>query len=146
MSRKRTLWSLLLVLALACPAQAAVIEVQTGTMVLPGVNLCTTLGGNVDSTNTIDRGAIRRPGLLKIVSVAGATPTVTVNILGSMDGTNFFNIGYAVQSTPETVTVAAITITTSTTAYYVIRDGPWRFLKLNLSANTNVTLTADINL
>ena len=75
----------------------------------------------------------------------GATPTVTVNILGSMDGANFFNIGYAAVATPTTAAVAALTITTATTTRVVLLENqPWRFLKLNYSANTNVTLTAQV--
>jgi hypothetical protein len=111
-----------------------------------GVNLSTSQTGNGDSTNTMDRG-FTLPGacLLKVVSTIGSTPTVTVNIQGSMDGTVFFNVAYAVVATPETVVVAAITITTATTNHYILRPGhPWKFLKLAYSANTNVTLTADV--
>jgi len=107
------------------------------------VNLCTSLTGNADTTNTLDRGTRRRPGLLQIVSTVGATPTVTVNILGSVDGTNFWNVAYALIGTPTSIVATAITITTATTNQYVLADSPWRFLKVNLSANTNVTLTID---
>lgn len=142
---KRFPWAALLVLALAIPSQAGVIEVQTGTQVLPSVNLGTAQTGNTDTTNTADRGALTRVGLLKIANTGGAGPTVTVNILGSMDGTNFFNIAYCTAAAPETVTVAAITLTTTATNYYILRAGhPWRFVKLNYSANTNETLTADV--
>lgn len=110
------------------------------------VNLSTTQTGNGDSTNTLDRRNMRGAALLKIVTTVGTTPTVTVNILGSVDGTNFFNAAYAVGGvTPETVSVAAIVITSAVTNFYILRAGhPWRFLKLVYSANTNVTLTADI--
>jgi hypothetical protein len=107
-------------------------------------NLSTAQTGNADSTNVVDTGRSVGPALLKITSTVGATPTVTVNILGSADGTNWFNIPYAVSSTPTTVAVAALTITTATTGYYYLQPNvPWRYLKLNYSANTNVTLTAD---
>jgi hypothetical protein len=145
--KTRRLIALLLILGgllAPMPAPAATIEVQTGTLTLPGVNLGTTQVGNADTTNTMDRGNMRGSGLLKIVSTIGGGPTVTVNILGSMDNTNFFNVAYALQASPETVTSAAITITTATTGYYILRPyHPWRYLKLNYSANTNVTLTAD---
>ena len=101
--------------------------------------------GNADTTHTLDRAGYRGPGLLEIVSTVGATPTVTVNILGSVDGANFFNIGYAAVATPTTAAVAALTITTATTTRVVLLENqPWRFLKLNYSANTNVTLTAQV--
>src|SRR5262252_4033163 len=112
-------------------------------------NLSTLQATNADSTNTIDRGSIRGAALLQITTVAGATPTVTVNILGSVDGTNFFNIGYAVTATPETVAVAALVLTgaATTVQYYILRrDHPWRYLKLNYSANTNMQVTADLYL
>jgi hypothetical protein len=73
----------------------------------------------------------------------GSTPTVTVNIQGSVDGTAWHNVAYALVATPETVAVAALTITTATTTTYLLRPNmPWQQLKLVYSANTNVTLTA----
>jgi hypothetical protein len=145
MSRKlRSYVVALLILAAVVaplPASAATIEVQTGTLTLPNITLCTALGGNVDSTNTMDRGNMRGATLLKIDSVAGTT--VTVNIVGSMDNTNFYNVAYATAAAPETVTVAALTITTTTTGYYILRPFmPWRYLKIVLSANTGMTITA----
>lgn len=107
------------------------------------VRLSTSQTGNGDSTNTGLRTA-DRAGAIVITSVIGATPTVTVNIQGSVDGTNFFNIPYSLVATPSTETVAAITITTAVTTTYLLQDSqPWRFVKLAYSANTNVTLTAD---
>lgn len=146
MSRSLRIVTALLVMAsLAAPAAPAVVEVQSGGQSLPGVNLQTSQTGNADSTNTVDRGTMRGSCLLKITNVAGGTPTVTVNILGSADGTNFYNVAYALVATPETVAVAALTITSATTGYYILRPGhPWRYLKLNMSANTNETLTSDI--
>lgn len=110
------------------------------------VNLCTSLTGNVDTTNTADRGAGNvGTGLIKITSTVGSTPTVTLNLQGSMDGTTWFNCAYATTAAPETPTVAALTITTATTSYYIIRPNmPWRYFKGVMSANTNVTLTIDI--
>jgi len=105
--------------------------------------------GNADSTNTIQRvsgeGNLRQM-ILRIVSTIGATPTVTVNIMGSGDGTTWWNIPYSpLASAPGDWTVAALTITTATTAMYALMPGrPWTFLKLVMSANTNVTLTTDV--
>ena len=108
-------------------------------------NLSSAQTGNGDSTNTVDFGDRTGPVLLKITSTVGATPTVTVNILGSADGTNFINIPYAAVATPTTVTVAQLAaITTATTSYYYLQPNyPWRYLKLAYTANTNVTLTVD---
>lgn len=109
----------------------------------PGVTLSAAQTGNGDSTNTLDRGVLTGPAAVVITNAAGATPTVTVNIQGSVDGTNFYNVAYSLVATPETVAVGAITITTATTTTYLLRPfHAWRFLKLNYSANTNETLTA----
>lgn len=106
--------------------------------------LSTAQTGNGDSTNTADRGTnVGQPAAIVITSTVGATPTVTVNIQGSVDGTNFYNVAYSLVATPETVAVAAITITTAVTTTYLLRPNhAWRFVKLVYSANTNVTLTA----
>lgn len=108
-------------------------------------NLSNAQTGSADSTNTIDTGSGTGPVLLKITSTIGATPTVTVNIQGSADGTNFINIPYSTPAAPTTIVVAALAaITTATTSYYYLAAGyPWRYLKLVYSANTNVTLTVD---
>lgn len=101
--------------------------------------------GNGQSTNVADRGGARGPALLKITTTVGATPTVTVAIEGSADGTNWFNIAYADSATPTTVAVATFAITTATTVYKLLQvDQPWRFVRLTYSANTNVTSTADV--
>jgi hypothetical protein len=106
-------------------------------------NLQTAQGGNADSTNTVDTGTGGGPCLLKIASTAGTT--VTVNILGSMDGTNFFNVPYSTTAAPTSVVVAALTITTTTTAHYHLTPNyAWRYLRLNMSANTGMTLTSDL--
>jgi hypothetical protein len=100
--------------------------------------------GNADSTNTAYRGARSDfGGGIVITSAIGATPTVTVNILGSLGGITWFNIPYALVATPRTFVLTALTITTAVTTPYLLQEFvPWQYLKLNYSANTNVTLTA----
>jgi hypothetical protein len=106
--------------------------------------LSTAQTGTGDSTNVAKRNTQPyTPGAIVITSTVGATPTVTVNIMGSVDGTNYFNIPYSLVATPRTFVVAAITITTATTTTYFLQElVPWNYLKLVYSANTNVTLTA----
>jgi hypothetical protein len=109
------------------------------------VTLCTAQTGTGPSTNVADRGPGYGPALLTITSTIGATPTVTVDIQGSADGTNWFNIAYALAATPETPVVTSLTITTAVTSQYILRHNqPWRFCRLNLSSNTNVTLTSTL--
>lgn len=119
------------------------------TVNAPG-NLQTAQTGDADSTNTVfdakttfvDTG---RPATVRIVSAVGATPTVTVDIQGSEDeSTGFTNIPYATTAAPSTYVTAPLVITSATTAYYRLQPGrAWRYVKLVMSANTNVTLTSD---
>jgi hypothetical protein len=82
-------------------------------------------------------------GAVVITSAIGATPTVTVNIQGSVDGVNYFNIPYALVATPTTFVLTALTITTAVTTSYLLQGAiPWTFVQIVASANTNVTLTA----
>jgi hypothetical protein len=98
--------------------------------------------GNGDSTNIALRGGAGG-GAVVITSAIGATPTVTVNIQGSADGVNWFNVPYALVATPRTFVLTALTITTAVTTTYLLQELVfWRYLKLALTANTNVTLTA----
>ena len=119
----------------------ATVPIQSGGSAVLG----TAQTGNADSTNTADRGLLRGGAALVVTSAVGATPTVKLDIQGSVDGTNWFNVGYALVATPETVAVAQITITTAVTTTYLLRPNhPWRYLKTVYSANTNVTLTATL--
>ena len=116
-----------------------------GKSTYPNVgNLQTAQTGNADSTNTVDTGS-SLVATLKIVSTVGGSPTVTVNIQGSVDGTNFFNVPYSTTAAPSTWVLTALTITTAVTSHYYLQPNyGWRYLKLVMSANTNVTLTSDL--
>lgn len=109
-------------------------------------NLCTAQTGNGVSTNTVDRGGVGLgPALLRIVTTVGATPTCTYLIEGSADGTNFFAAPYSTVAAPETVAVATFAITSATTTQMHIRaNHAWRYLRVTMSSNTNVTSTIDI--
>jgi hypothetical protein len=108
------------------------------------VNLSSAQTGTGDSTNIAQRGMWSDGGAIVITSAIGATPTVTVNIQGSVDSTTWFNIPYSLVATPRTFVLTAITITTAVTTTYLLQELVfWRYVKLVYSANTNVTLTAD---
>jgi len=110
------------------------------------VRLADALTGNVDTdTAYVGSRSTSQQGALVITSAIGATPTVTVNIRGSIDGVNFVNIPYSAENTfSATWVVTALTITTAKTGFYALQPGMnWRYVKLVLSANTNVTLTVD---
>lgn len=112
--------------------------------VADNANLATAQTGTGPTTDVLDRGASMGPVLIKIVSTVGSTPTVTVAVEGSADGTNFLPIAYATSAVPETPVVTTFAITSATTTYVIVRPNvPVRYIRLNLSANTNVTLTVD---
>ena len=109
-----------------------------------GINLAAAQTGNGASTNVIDRGGRTGPVLLQIVTTVGATPTCTYALEGSVDGTSFFAIPYVDPATPTTVAVATFAITSATTTRkYLQANYPWRYLRVTMSANTNVTSTID---
>lgn len=116
----------------------AVVEARPNSEVVLG----TAQTGNGDTTNIADRAFARGGGAVVITSTVGATPTVTVNIQGSVDGSTWFNIPYSLVATPRTFVLTALTITTAVTTTYLLQESVgWRYLKCARSANTNVTLT-----
>ena len=121
------------------------LAVDVGAPYAPaGINLATAQTGNGASTNVVDRGGRTGPGLLKITTTVGATPTCTYLVEGSADGANWFPAAIADSATPETLSVATFVITTATTVYKILRaNHPWRFVRVTMSANTNVTTTID---
>jgi hypothetical protein len=89
---------------------------------------------------------------LVISSVIGhATVSTLVDIQGSFDGTNWFNVGYATMAAPQTVTFAQLTITTATaTSYKIVGPGEisyvaYKFLRLKFSTNSNIIVQATLN-
>ena len=90
----------------------------------------------------LDRGSYRGPAALVIVNVGGATPTETIDIQGSVDNINYYNVAYALVATPNTVAVAQITVTTTaTTTYLLPTDQAWRYLRVTTGTITNETTT-----
>lgn len=91
----------------------------------------------------LDRGTYRGPAALVIANVGTGSPTVTVDIQASVDNVNFYNVGYALVATPNTVAVASLTITTTAmTTYLLVTDQAWRYLKVVTSSVTTETLSA----
>lgn len=94
------------------------------------------------TSQVVDRGAYRGPGALVISNVGTGSPTVNVDIQGSVDNINFFNVGYALVATPTTAAVAQIAITaTATTTYLLLPDQAWRYLRVVTSTVVTETYT-----
>ena len=98
-----------------------------------------TVAGN---SPVLDRGTYRGPAALVIANVGTGSPAVTINLMGSVDNVNFFNLAYGLVATPNTVAVAALAITaTATTTYLLVTDQAWRYLRVDATAVTTETWT-----
>lgn len=77
------------------------------------------------------------------VEAVGATPTLTFQIEGTLDGTNWFSVARYSESS-DTVDAAAVTVTATgrTIKFVDLRKRPLLKLRVNVSANTNVTFNA----
>lgn len=117
---------------------AATVRSSAGVAVLTAAQT-----GTGDSQNVAYRGARYDGGAIVVANVGTGSPTFTYTIQGSMDGTNYYNVPYALVATPRTFVVTAITTTTTNTITYLLQEGiPYQYLKLNISALTTETVTA----
>lgn len=73
------------------------------------------------------------------VSAVGATPSATLKIEGSLDGSKWFSVPYR---TPASDTSSNANLTLTATGLYVYYLDPKyvRFVRVNCTANTNVTI------
>lgn len=103
--------------------------------------------GNGASTHIADRGPSHKINgtVVQIVTAVGATPTCTYAIEVSADGTNWVAATYADISTPTTDVATTFVITTNTVARKIVKHAQtWRYVRVTMSANTNVTNTIDV--
>jgi hypothetical protein len=112
--------------------------------VISSGNLGTALVAAGDTPNILNRGVEHWdfPAMVRIVTTIGATPTCTYVINGSMDNVNFYPL-VGVSTAAPTVAAVSFVITTATTTIINIAASDWQFLKVTLSAVTNVTSTID---
>lgn len=77
------------------------------------------------------------------VTAVGATPTMTFQLEGTLDGTNWFAVARYSESS-DTVDVTAVTVTavSRTVKYVDTIKRPLLKLRVNVTANTNVTFNA----
>lgn len=108
------------------------------------VTLAAQVTGNGVSTNIAERGPSHKSGCLRFITAVGSTPTATYAIEVSPDGTNWVAATWADVSTPTVTSTATFAITTATiTTKIVFQPTVWRFIRVTVSANTNVTTTID---
>jgi hypothetical protein len=115
------------------------------------VNLSNAQVGNGVSTNIAQRRPDHTnvPALLRITTAIGATPTCTYLVEVSPDNVSWFAAQMQDMPTaggpPGTLTSATFVITTAATFWKLVAvDFPWTFLRVTMSANTNVTSTIDL--
>lgn len=103
-------------------------------------------------SDVLDRISNDAAAGLVITSVIGTAPvTVTVDIQGSFDAVNWFNVPYSTMAAPQTALFAALTITTATaTSYKLVGEAEgagivWRFLRLRFTSSTNIIISAIIH-
>jgi hypothetical protein len=94
---------------------------------------------------TADRRALTGPADLVATFTDTGSNTVTFDIQGSADNTNWWNVPYALIATPSTWVIAAVTYNTNGggTVHYLLQGGqPWRYLRMHITANTATTVDA----
>jgi hypothetical protein len=109
-------------------------------------NLETSFATTGVSPNVADFGGkCNSNALLKIVTTGTGSSTEAIE--GSADGAVWFPIQYSLIATPDTWIVATQGIATALTSLFVLRRVggiPWRYLRLNVTANSGMTFTTDV--
>jgi len=126
----------------------AILIAHGGLGIPQSANLCTAQTGNGDTTNIADRGPSNinpiSPAVIYVTTTVGGGPTCTYAIQASNDNVVWWAMPYSDVATPGTLSVATFTITTATTAIkHLSTNYCYRYIKVVMSANTNVTNTID---
>ena len=87
-------------------------------------------------------------GFQFVVEAAGATPTVTWKIQGSLDGTNAYDIAYVTDAT-DTSAVATRTATATGAQVNFLNKGPgesraYKYYRVVTTSNTNITYRCEM--
>jgi hypothetical protein len=93
-------------------------------------------------------------GAIAVTSVVGTAPvTNLVDMQGSVDGTNWFNVIYSALTSPQTAIAGTqLTITTATTTNYLfpstaaaaVGGQAWKYFRLKFTSSTNIIMSASI--
>jgi hypothetical protein len=98
------------------------------------------------TANVFDRGEQTGYASVTIVTTVGATPTCTYQLEGSPDNGSWSVLSSADSATPTTFSTATFVITTATTTVRFVNPAATaaRYIRLTLSAITNVTSTINV--
>lgn len=118
---------------------------SVGLEVKDGVAIATAMTGTGATPNVLDRNAQSGPGFIIITTTVGGTPTCTYQCEGSADNSSWAALSTADSGTPTSFSTATFTITTATTVTRIIDPSATnaRYVRVTLSANTNVTSTIE---
>lgn len=107
--------------------------------------LATGMTGTGATANVLDRGEQSGYASITIVTTVGATPTCTFQLEGSPDNSSWNPLSSADSATPTVFSTATFAITTATTTIRFVNpaSGSARYIRMTLSANTNVTATIE---
>lgn len=103
-------------------------------------------GSTGNNTHTaVQAGAVWSTAIVEfVVEAIGASPTVTWKIQGSLDNSNWYDLGYVTDASDTFATAARTVTTVSKQIQFSTR--PYRYFRLVTSANTNVTYRAELYL
>ena len=113
------------------------------------VPVVTTIVGTVGSflkktyySTRLDRGDGSGGGAVVIAAtIGGSTHTTKVDLQGSADGINWFNVPYSLVATPRTFVITQLTIATTVTTTYLLQELVfWRFFRAACSTSNNIAL------
>lgn len=98
------------------------------------------------TANVFDRGEQSGVASVFIVTTIGATPTATYQVEGSADNGSWAPLSTADSATPTTFSTATFAITTATTTVRIVNpaSGSARYIRVTISAVTNVTSTINV--
>lgn len=116
-----------------------------GVELRDNANLATAFTTNGVSTNVLDRLTQSGIATITITTTVGATPTCTFQVEGSPDNSAWSVLSTADSTTPTVFSTATFAITTATTVVRIVDPAATnaRYIRVTMSANTNVTIAID---
>lgn len=123
-------------------------KIARGSAIAPGViTIAEAQAGDGVTEDIADRGTSHKIGgtSIRIIAGAGATPTCTYQIEVSDDASTWSNATYADESTPTVDSTSTFDIVSDSVVRKIIKHPTtWRYVRVTMSANTNVTNTIDV--